>query len=322
MSQTQIMTKPRLSIGLPVYNGEKYLRRCLDSLLGQDFEDFELIISDNASTDGTEGICRLFAKENNRIRYYRSDKNQGATWNFQRVLDLAEGRYFKWAAHDDECHPTMFRRCVEVFEQADPSVALVYPLFEFIDETGAVVMRNVKPEWDRVETSARTPHQRLAHVIWRNYFGQAIYGVMRTDYLRQTTSYGRIAPDWIKLAELAMLGKILEVPEVLFRLRRHEANTAAQFKNWRDLLAWHDPSRKKRSPAVPYSVAIVLEYFKAVRHSPLPPLEKLFCGGLALTEFPLRCAYSKVLRASGPVRIRLREMTGWKWLSRISASSK
>lgn len=133
------MSKPKLSIGLPVYNGERYLRQTLDSLLGQEFQDLELIISDNGSSDGTASICEAYAKADKRVRYYRSNTNQGATWNYRRVLDLAEGTYFKWAAYDDECLPAMLRRCVEVMDNADESVVLVYPWFEFIDESGSVI---------------------------------------------------------------------------------------------------------------------------------------------------------------------------------------
>ena len=316
------MTKPKLSVGLPVYNGERYLRQALDSLVSQDFDDFELIISDNASTDGTAEICRDYASRDKRIRYLRVEENRGVTWNFRRVLEVAEGKYFKWAAHDDECYPTMLRRCVEVMDQADSSVMLVYPRFEFIDEAGAVIMTKVDPNWDRVETTARMPHQRMAHVIWRNFFGQAIYGIIRTDYLRRTTPFGKITPDWIKLAELSMLGHILEVPEVLFRLRRHGGNSAAQFQQWQELLAWHEPGAGANSPRVSYQTAIVMEYLKAVRHLRLPLMEKLLCFRVALTTLPSRRIWFKLLRVSGSARIWLQGMTGWRWLSRTGASSK
>src|SRR5687767_6393032 len=105
------MNPPLLSIGLPVYNGQRYLHAALDSLLGQDFDDFELIIADNASTDETEAICREFAARDRRIRYHRNTANVGAVPNHNLVFELARGKYFKWAAHDDECHPGMLRSC-------------------------------------------------------------------------------------------------------------------------------------------------------------------------------------------------------------------
>jgi glycosyltransferase involved in cell wall biosynthesis len=315
------MTKPKLSVGFPVYNGETYLRNALNSLLGQDFEDFELIISDNASTDGTSEICREYANRDKRIRYFRIESNQGATWNWRRVLELAEGTYFKWAAHDDECHPTMFRRCVELLDQSGPSVVLAYSQFEFIDEAGSVIMSDQGQTWDRVRTTAKTPYLRLARVLWMNLYGQPIYGVFRTDALRQTRPYGNVAPDWIKVAEVAMLGKIAEVPTVLFRLRRHQANTALVYKTWRELLAWHDPALGGRQPFVPYDVAIVVEYLKGVHFLHLNPLDKAVCYCVALCIPPLRGIWMKVLNVSGPVRKRLQEATGWRWLSRGSSNS-
>ena len=100
---------PRVTIGLPVYNGENYLAEAIDSILGQTFTDFELIISDNASTDRTEEICRRYAAEDDRIRYFRHDRNRGASPNYNFTVEKARGEYFKWAAHDDVLHATVSR---------------------------------------------------------------------------------------------------------------------------------------------------------------------------------------------------------------------
>lgn len=97
--------KPLVSIGMPVYNGERYIRQALDSLLAQDYANFELIISDNVSTDGTQGICLEYAARDERIRYYRNETNLGALRNFNRVFELSSGKYFMWAAHDDVWNP-------------------------------------------------------------------------------------------------------------------------------------------------------------------------------------------------------------------------
>src|ERR1700755_2990081 len=133
------MRKPTLSVGLPVYNGERYLARAIDSLLNQDFEDFELIISDNGSSDRTEAICREAAARDPRVCYFRSEQNRGATWNFRRVFELSQGEFFKYAAYDDECYPTMLRRCMEAMVEGGPDVALVYTRSETIDEDSAVI---------------------------------------------------------------------------------------------------------------------------------------------------------------------------------------
>jgi glycosyltransferase involved in cell wall biosynthesis len=92
---------PLISIGLPVFNGEKYIQQALDSLLAQSYDNYELNISDNASTDGTGEVCRLYAAKDNRVHYYRQPRNVGMMENWRYVLQLASGEYFMWVAHDD-----------------------------------------------------------------------------------------------------------------------------------------------------------------------------------------------------------------------------
>jgi glycosyltransferase involved in cell wall biosynthesis len=317
------MKKPTLSIGLPVYNGERYLPKALASLLSQDFEDFELIISDNGSSDQTEAICSEFAGKDARIRYLRSDENHGATWNFRRVFELSEGDFFKYAAYDDECYPTMFRRCMEVFRVSDPNVALVYTLSETIDEKSNVIPPEVVGNWDRVATIARTPQQRLAHIIWRALHGHAHYGVIRSSFLRRARPYGCVAADWMLLAELGMMGKIIEVPEVLFRLRIHRANSWNASSTSLKILQWHNPAANGLETVLPLRIAIILAYLKSVRHATLSPFDKMMCMTVACITPPLRnvwlwfwraTPWVWFLRATGPTRKYLRKLTGWKAL--------
>jgi glycosyltransferase involved in cell wall biosynthesis len=94
---------PKVSIGVPVFNGENYLAQALESILAQDFADFEVIISDNCSTDKTPEICTSFAKRDSRVKYFRNDSNIGASPNYNRTFELSRGEYFKWCAHDDRC---------------------------------------------------------------------------------------------------------------------------------------------------------------------------------------------------------------------------
>jgi glycosyltransferase involved in cell wall biosynthesis len=99
--QIPVVDPPKVSIGMPVYNGEQYVRRALDSLLAQTFSDFELIISDNASTDRTYDICKQYVLNDSRIILYKQTKNIGPHGNFRFVLEKSQGEYFFWAAHDD-----------------------------------------------------------------------------------------------------------------------------------------------------------------------------------------------------------------------------
>jgi len=309
------MKKPALSIGLPVYNGERYLPKALASLLSQDFEDFELIISDNGSGDQTEAICRDFARQDRRIRYVRSDQNRGATWNFRRVFELSQGDFFKYAAYDDECYPTMLGRCMEVFRVSDPTVALVYTLSEAIDENSMVIAPDCGPNWDRVATTAKTPHQRLAHIIWRALHGQAHYGVIRASFFRRARPYGSVTGDWMLLAELGMMGKIMEVPEVLFRLRIHSANTWNASSTPLEILKVQNPAANGLEKVLPFRIAVISEYVKSVRHATLSPSERIMCLVLACLTPPLRNVWRWLLNSSGPTRIHLRELTGIRALA-------
>src|ERR1700758_936309 len=146
---------PLVSVGLFVYNGERYIEETLDSILSQTFTDFELIISDNASTDRTGEIALSYAKRDDRIRYYRSEKNMGAGWNVRRVYELATGKYFKWAAVDDILEPDFLRQCVEILER-DPGCVLVYAATKEIDENGAFIKNYVTPmRTDSTDPAAR-----------------------------------------------------------------------------------------------------------------------------------------------------------------------
>jgi glycosyltransferase involved in cell wall biosynthesis len=116
---------PMLTVGMPVYNADRFLAKALDSFLGQTFKDFELLISDNASTDRTEEICREYAARDHRIRYFRNPQNMGAGWNFRRVYSLANEKYYKYAAHDDFIEPTFLEECTAALE-ADPGLVLAH----------------------------------------------------------------------------------------------------------------------------------------------------------------------------------------------------
>ncbi len=128
----------RATVGIPVYNGERYLTAALDSVRAQDEPDIEILISDNASTDATEEICRAAAREDSRIRYHRQEVNQGGAWNFNHLVDLASTPYFTWAAADDVRRPAFVRRCLEVFADSDPATVLVYPRTQIIDAAGTI----------------------------------------------------------------------------------------------------------------------------------------------------------------------------------------
>lgn len=212
---------PRVSIGVPVYNGARYLARTLDSLLVQTFSDFELIITDNGSTDGTEAICREYARRDMRIRYHRAATNQGVVRNFNWCFELSRAAYFKWNAADDCCAPTFLEKCVAVLD-ADPEVVLAFTRSTIIDEEDRPKRIN---DYDADADDPR-PAVRFSHLInidYRQHAAQEIYGVIRREALARTPLYEPVVrTDSILLARLALMGRFRFVEEPLFLNREHE----------------------------------------------------------------------------------------------------
>jgi len=288
---------PKVSIGLPVYNGDKYLPNALRCLMGQDYEDFELIICDNASTDGTEAICREFAAKDGRIQYFRNQSNIGASGNYNRVFQLARGEFFKWASHDDECYPSLVRRCLETFAFGPASTVLVYSQTEIIDGAGQV--KFFSPE--SLNASSPRPCLRLANVLLRSSYAHSLWGVIRSDALRWTRLMGSIEADHVLLHELALLGELIEIPEVLYRLRVHPRNATNITRTPQELLAWHDPTKAQQRVFLPHWERVYIEYLKAVRRTPLSGPERLVCFAMV----PLVSYWRRLLRWSGPFRHRI-----------------
>src|SRR5499427_3728332 len=146
---------PRLSIGLPVYNGENYLDQSIEALLGQSYEDFELIISDNASTDGTADICRRYERQDSRIRYVRQPRNIGLSPNHNFLIGQAKGELFKEASHDDLYGRDLLKRCVEALDE-HPHVVLAHSWTAAIDGTGMVTQAL---EYPLATASPRAPER-------------------------------------------------------------------------------------------------------------------------------------------------------------------
>ncbi|MBI5653198.1 MAG: glycosyltransferase [Chloroflexi bacterium] len=208
---------PRVTIGLPVYNAEKFLAVALDSILAQTYADFVLIISDNGSTDRTAEICHAYCARDQRIRYFCNEKNLGAAPNFNRVFALASTEYFKWAPYDDLLAPEFLARCVEILDQ-HPTVVLCYSRAEIIDEQGNYVV-----DYDPgPATNSRKPAERFRNLILHPEYAIQQMGVMRSAVLKQTVLHGSYpSSDEVLLAELALRGEFYEIPDRLYLYRRH-----------------------------------------------------------------------------------------------------
>ena len=235
-----VSRKPRVSIGLAVYNGERYLAETLDSLRAQTFGDFELVISDNASTDRTAEIARDYAALDGRIRYSCSETNLGIAGNYRRALALSSAPYFRWSAGDDLYAPESLARCVEVLDR-EPHVVLTYPRTRFIDADGRVI----GDYDDGLHLTAPEARRRFQQLLARVGYVNAIYGLMRTDSVRKVRSMGDyLGSDVVFQAELALYGTFWEIPEFLFFRRMHPQ--AASSKTNVERRVVYDPSGRRR----------------------------------------------------------------------------
>lgn len=253
-----------------MWNGERYLEGALDAILAQDCGDFELVISDNASEDGTEAICRRYAARDPRIRYERQPANRGGAWNFDRVLQLAAGRFFKWATHDDLIAPTFLSRTLREFAAAPASVVLVYPRTALIGPDG----ETLEIYDDRLDLRQPSPVARLTALVRNVRLVNALLGLIRSDALRATAGYrGYTGSDNVLLAELALRGEFREVPEVLHYRRLHPEASTRVYRGLRARMRWLAPESRSLASAFPVT-RIAVEHLRAIRRAPLSRLER------------------------------------------------
>lgn len=294
---------PVVSIGMPLYNEEKYLPQTLDSLLAQDFEDFELIISDNASEDATREICLAYAARDARIRYYRNEVNMGINENFNRVFRLSAGKYFMWASGHDLWAATFISRCVQTLEH-EPSVVLSYPLSVVIDVDGSELglMKDFP-----IDTRHVGLVLRLVLAICGVGTAYMIYGVIRSGALRATRHFRNVMePEYVLLTELATLGSFANVAEILFYIRKKWGDETA--KEWtRRYFKALAPRNRNRRLWVPY-FGWIYEELRAVKRA------RLDYGRKALLMACVFLGYLSRYRVYLPrnIRLALRAfLSGW-----------
>lgn len=262
---------PRVTVGLPVYNGETFLPEALDSLLGQTYRDFELVISDNSSTDRTARICNLYSARDPRIRYIRQPRNIGLVRNHSFLVDVARGEFFMWASDDDLYGRDLLERCVEVLDR-DSDVVLAHCRSVMIDR-----FRNIVGEFEqRVRVDAPNAPERFHSMLfdgWEDY----TYGLIRTDVLRSLTPRGSYHyADRTLNTELALHGPFHIVPECLFFRREHAGRAPLTVRSRAAIL---DPRRTNRfrHPVVRLYGEYLLGYVRAIRGAPLTPGERRRC---------------------------------------------
>lgn len=211
-------TAPRLTIGVPVFNGGKYIDDALRSIAGQDFDDMEVVVSDNCSSDSTEMICRDYADRDSRFRYVRHGQNRGGVWNVNYLVRVARGDFFKWSYYDDRLRPGYVQACMEALVSAGSGVVAAHSRVVVIDQDGDFLEERADSD---LGLEHPAPHERVRRLL-RQLAGQLEFAVVRTDALRATRGIEPfIGSELALLTSLLIRGAAVQVPEQLLELRRH-----------------------------------------------------------------------------------------------------
>jgi glycosyltransferase involved in cell wall biosynthesis len=277
---------PLVSIGVPVYNEERFLEETLTSLLAQDYPNIEIILSDNASTDRTADICQQIAAQNPSVTFHRFDENRGAPENFQYVLDHSSGTYFMWAAGHDLWSPNTISECVNMLEGI-PESAIAIGSSQWIDENGDTM--TLVSGW--TDTRGMHPVARFFSVFWGNM--HPVLGLIRKSYLEELGQFRPFAgADLVLLSELSLRGDFLHAANATWKRRefRHEQSHADKLKRYRSAEYGLAGSFLDRYfPLLRLPLALIKVVFK----STLPIIQKIALLFALLTTFPLRYLVGK-----------------------------
>jgi glycosyltransferase involved in cell wall biosynthesis len=286
---------PKVIIGLPVYNGENYLQQALDSILAQTYDNLQVVIGDNASSDRTEEIIRAYAAKDARVLYYRHDRNIGAAPNYNFVFHKAVelgAIYFKWAAHDDVIAPRFVEACAEVLDR-DPKLAMAHSRALSMEADGEIV-GNFDYE---IRLDGKTAADRFMRITWTPGYFTEIFGLMRVDLMRQTRLQGSFAgSDRSFMAEILLLGSVGYVERYLFSRRDHP-QAYCNMRNKTAQLLWYDTSRPKLLAYLsgPLKIRYALE---SILRTNLSPIEKAKCVA-TLLEWGLRRTWETLTGTQG-----------------------
>ena len=248
------MNRPLVSIVVPVFNAEEYLHQTLNCICNQDYENIEIIISDNASSDNTKNIILDYAKQDPRIKYYFHNENKGAAWNYNFTVEKSSGDYFKWAAYDDLFATNYISACVTQFELS-PEAVLIYGKTLLLDEYNTFYAYYD----DNLHLTLEHPHQRLYRLIEILARCNPVFGLMKRSTMLETNLIGSyISSDRVFLAEMVLRGHFIELPDYLFFRRLHSEISTSANKNNTELLNWFKTKNKtsllsflyKRFPAL------------------------------------------------------------------------
>lgn len=282
LSRSVLREQPLISIGIPVYNGDRFIHEALVSILTQSYEHLEVVISDNASTDGTRDICEACASADNRVRYYRQPTNRGAAWNYNFTFQQSKGDYFKWAAHDDLLGQNFISRALSVLSE-NPLVSLATCTALIMDDTGKICAKDPEPPLD---LGHGDPVRRFREAVYGHHYCLFVFGLIPRACLKQTSLIGPYAcSDLVLLGQLALLGKIIKLPHPDFLWRSHPQQSMRKVLNDKGIRAygeWFNPTLAN-SPQFPHW-RLLKELLLTLKKAPIRNVDKVRCLGLVMTN--------------------------------------
>ncbi len=287
------MTTPRLSIGVPVYNGADYIREAITSHLDQDFGDFELVVSDNCSDDGTADIVNELAAQDDRVRYTANKANIGGPANFNRLFRITNGELFRWAAADDRIEPGYLSKVITMMDH-DPDIVIGHSDAILIDPSSDQMLRmdqgylggdgyleaiRLHPPAGDTRFSSESPHHRVDAVINNNHRNFYIFGIMRRETMMQTRLHGSFyGGDRTLLVEMAMRGTFKKIPEELFASRSHAKNSGRNGLNFEEL-------KQHGAQDISFASQVMKGYINGVRNAHVERADELRCLGVIAKKF-------------------------------------
>lgn len=280
---------PRVSVGLPVYNGQRYLKYAIESILSQTYRDFELVICDNASTDHTAEICQYYASIDSRVRYFRNRKNLGASPNFNKVFSLSRGEFFKWAAYDDVMRPDFLGACVEALDH-NPQAVLAHTKTVVIDQHGDEIPFGSDPQatvywqgellrredlYDPQRTLTQPDSlQRLSTMLLNTTWCFEQFGLIRrTAMLKSSLMPSYDGGDRVFLASTVIQGTFIEIGRPLFARRYHSEQFIS--KDPSQSAWWLDTHSAESRIQLPGQVSVIIGLLQVVNRAGLSLFQRV-----------------------------------------------
>ncbi len=300
---------PKVSVGIPVYNGGTSLERALNSILNQDYANLEVVISDNCSTDNTQEIVLEYSARDRRVKYVRQEINLGATENFTKVFELTTGEYFMWAAADDFRSPEFVSSCLAHL-QSEQSAVLCAP------KIAGLISSLPELRWTTSLSSfsdKTTVLSRYKETL-RNFPATAIYGLYKSSAVKNTAVFKKfMGSDLVFIQNLSIEGNFIDCKRTLFTYSgRENWNTTDQdYKNIFGIA-------RKPWYYVPFFI-VIFQQLVGIRNSKVAPLVQFSLVRILLLHQMVQLVLKITLKlvkycAPGKLKIRIGEYLYWRFI--------